>query len=85
MTIGGWDDEDKHVTDGWEDVTMMILKRFINRKQYVEILVWGFYWKTGDLIWDDGNHIHMGTSSIAYVSADPVAIGVGDLLWQWYS
>ena len=55
MTIGGWSDKERHVDDGWEDVTMMILKHFINRKQYVEILVWGFYWMTGDLVWNKGN------------------------------
>ena len=60
MTIGEWDKDkrkaDRHVTDGWEDVTMMILKHFIKREQYVEILVWGAHWKAGNL--SDSKCIH---------------------------
>ena len=58
MTIGGWGQSNRHVTDSWEDATMMIVEHFIKKKGYTEVLVWGSYWMTGDLIWNDGKLLH---------------------------
>ena len=62
MTIGRDDTSKKverHDTDGWQDVTMMILKHFIGRDQYVEILVWGAYWKPTKPEENGGKCIHI--------------------------
>ena len=59
MTIGGWGQENRHITDGLEVITRMILDYFILRAGYTEVLLWGSYWMTGDLIWTDGQNFNL--------------------------
>ena len=51
MTIGE-DNQDRHVDSGWENVTKMIIEHFIRRNQHTEVIVMGFYWKTGNVVWN---------------------------------